>query len=57
MKKKLILMLLAGCIVLSGCEAKENSESHQDNSVEEKEEFQIDIAFSVGEFDFFGGND
>ena len=23
----------------------------------QKEEFQIDIAFSVGEFDFFGGND
>ena len=43
MKKKLILMLLAGCIVLNGCGAKENSESHQNNGVEEKEEFQLKL--------------
>ena len=47
MKKKLILMLLAGCIVLSGCGAKENSESYQDNGVEEKEEFQIEVESKI----------
>lgn len=53
MKKKLILMLLAGCIVLSGCGAKENSESHQDNGVEEKEEFQIEVESKIEQKECF----
>lgn len=47
MKKKLIIMLLTSCIVLSGCAAKEDFESQQDNSVEEKEEFHIEVESKI----------
>ena len=47
MKKRLIIMLLAGCMVLSGCAAKENIESQQDNRAEEKEEFYIEVASQI----------
>ena len=47
MKKRLIILLLAGCMVLSGCAAKENLESQQDNSAEEKEEFHIEVESKI----------
>lgn len=53
MKKKLIIMLLAGCMALSGCGAKENSESHQDNDAEEKEEFHIEVESKIEKEDCF----
>lgn len=53
MKKKLIIMLLTGCMVLSGCGTKENSENHQDNGVEEKEKFHIEVESKIEQEDCF----
>lgn len=39
--------------MLSGCRAKENPESHQDNGVEEKEEFQIEVESKIEKEDCF----
>lgn len=39
--------------MLNGCGAKENSESHQNNGVEEKEEFQIEVESKIEQKECF----
>lgn len=47
MKKKLVIMLLAGCMLLGGCAQKPVSESQEDGDVTEKEEFHIEVESKI----------
>ncbi len=53
MKKRLIILLLAGCMVLSGCGAKEDSEIQQHDNVGEKEEFRIEVESKIDQKECF----